>query len=79
MFRDVNDLRRLQAYATVMYENFSPEISSIHAMLRVNGRVSRMRIIPLHHPQRTSNRLLPNFVSRITYRIGTAATQRQFR
>eukprot|EP00903_Cladosiphon_okamuranus_P021661 g19915.t1 len=29
---------RGMAYATVMYENFSPEISSIHAMLRVNGR-----------------------------------------
>ncbi|CAM9504804.1 unnamed protein product, partial [Ectocarpus fasciculatus] len=27
-----------QAYATVVYEDYSPEISSIHAMLKVNGR-----------------------------------------
>lgn len=28
-----------QAYATVKYESFTPEVSSIHAMLTVNGKV----------------------------------------
>lgn len=35
--------KKKQAYATVMYEDFSPEVSSIHAMLKVNGRVRRQR------------------------------------
>lgn len=29
-----------QAYATVMYDDFTPEVSSIHAILSVNGNVS---------------------------------------
>ena len=32
-----------QAYATVMYDNYLPELSTIHAITRVNGNVRRIR------------------------------------
>jgi len=37
-----------QAYTTVKYNNYVPEISSIHDILKINGNVRRMSV-PLVH------------------------------
>lgn len=43
----IHDAIKTQAYATILYEGYTPEISSVHAILSVNGKVSSS-CLPLH-------------------------------